>query len=395
MMAARRCRPTAPRRCVSRGSPGSTQLPRQRIACARLLLRAVPRTHDERSRAASSHALIGLRELGRVLAAAFLAGEWEPDAMAARGRAGAGAPGVAAARRRRGARRLRTGRRATGRASSRAYIAIVLGGASARAARGARAARADLPSGDGPRAVAGAADRHRRRAGGAPRARPRPARVAGRRRGLERTAADERCATTRYVRVPRASGPAARDRAPEGAAEGDPALDPARAPGLDPGPRRRARVRPRAARRARMRARTSGGAWSSGSISRTSSPRCPPARVYGIFRTAGYPEAVAHTLTGLCTNVVPDRRVGRRASGSPAAWPRRTCRRARRPRPRWPTSPPTGSTVASRGRIGADATRATPTTSCSPPTTTCARLRPWRRHRARRGLPRQRAPRRA
>ena len=29
------------------------------------------------------------------------------------------------------------------------------------------------------------------------------------------------------------------------------------------------------------------------------------ARVYGIFRTAGYPEAVAHTLTGLCTNVVP------------------------------------------------------------------------------------------
>jgi hypothetical protein len=28
-------------------------------------------------------------------------------------------------------------------------------------------------------------------------------------------------------------------------------------------------------------------------------------RVYGIFRTAGYPEAVAHVLTGLCTNVVP------------------------------------------------------------------------------------------
>jgi hypothetical protein len=28
-------------------------------------------------------------------------------------------------------------------------------------------------------------------------------------------------------------------------------------------------------------------------------------RVYGIFRTAGYPEAVAHALTGLCTNVVP------------------------------------------------------------------------------------------
>jgi hypothetical protein len=28
-------------------------------------------------------------------------------------------------------------------------------------------------------------------------------------------------------------------------------------------------------------------------------------RVYGIFRTAGYPESVAHALTGLCTNVVP------------------------------------------------------------------------------------------
>jgi hypothetical protein len=28
-------------------------------------------------------------------------------------------------------------------------------------------------------------------------------------------------------------------------------------------------------------------------------------RVYGIFRTAGYPEAVAHALTGLCTTVAP------------------------------------------------------------------------------------------
>jgi hypothetical protein len=29
------------------------------------------------------------------------------------------------------------------------------------------------------------------------------------------------------------------------------------------------------------------------------------ARVFGIFRAAGYPEAVAHVLTGLCTNAVP------------------------------------------------------------------------------------------
>jgi hypothetical protein len=28
-------------------------------------------------------------------------------------------------------------------------------------------------------------------------------------------------------------------------------------------------------------------------------------RVYGVFRNAGYPEAVAHALAGLCTNVVP------------------------------------------------------------------------------------------
>ena len=31
----------------------------------------------------------------------------------------------------------------------------------------------------------------------------------------------------------------------------------------------------------------------------------PAGRVYGIFRTAGYPESVAHHLTGLCTNAVP------------------------------------------------------------------------------------------
>lgn len=31
----------------------------------------------------------------------------------------------------------------------------------------------------------------------------------------------------------------------------------------------------------------------------------PARRVYGIFRTAGYPESVAHVLTGLATNAVP------------------------------------------------------------------------------------------
>ena len=31
----------------------------------------------------------------------------------------------------------------------------------------------------------------------------------------------------------------------------------------------------------------------------------PAGRIHGIFRTAGYPESVAHHLTGLCTNAVP------------------------------------------------------------------------------------------
>ncbi|KNC17287.1 hypothetical protein AC792_14495 [Arthrobacter sp. RIT-PI-e] len=33
----------------------------------------------------------------------------------------------------------------------------------------------------------------------------------------------------------------------------------------------------------------------------------PPGRIFGVLRRAGYPEAVAHTLTGLCTHAVPER----------------------------------------------------------------------------------------
>jgi RNA-directed DNA polymerase len=101
-------------------------------------------------------------------------------------------------------------------------------------------------------------------------------------------------------------------------------------------------------------------------------------RVYGIFRTAGYPEAVAHALTALCTNVVPRAewaalprpdeplRTGASAAGSPP----RTCRRARPPPPHSPASPPSRSTGASRGwpRRSAPASPATPTTSPSPET---------------------------
>src|SRR4051812_3846635 len=61
------------------------------MACARLLLRAGTRTHDKSRRAASSP-VISLGELGHALAAAFLAGEWELDAMAARGAQVIGAP---------------------------------------------------------------------------------------------------------------------------------------------------------------------------------------------------------------------------------------------------------------------------------------------------------------
>ncbi|WP_247827113.1 reverse transcriptase family protein [Arthrobacter antioxidans] len=34
--------------------------------------------------------------------------------------------------------------------------------------------------------------------------------------------------------------------------------------------------------------------------------RVPPGRVFGVFRQAGFPEATAHALTGLCTHAVPD-----------------------------------------------------------------------------------------
>jgi RNA-directed DNA polymerase len=34
--------------------------------------------------------------------------------------------------------------------------------------------------------------------------------------------------------------------------------------------------------------------------------RVPPGRIFGVLRQAGYPEATAHVLTGLCTHAVPD-----------------------------------------------------------------------------------------
>ena len=66
------------------------------------------------------------------------------------------------------------------------------------------------------------------------------------------------------------------------------------------------------------------------------------ARVYGIFRTAGYPEAVAHTLTGLCTNVVPMRRAGVRPARPPPGHTASAAGRADVARARQPRRLPTG-----------------------------------------------------
>ena len=106
-------------------------------------------------------------------------------------------------------------------------------------------------------------------------------------------------------------------------------------------------------------------------------------RVYGILRTAGHPEPVAHTLAALCTTRTP---VGCPAVSTlhngrigPTGWPccgRRTCRRALRPRRPWPTCAPTGSTGGWPGwpAPSGPPTAVTPTTSPSP--VTCARAGP-------------------
>ena len=118
------------------------------------------------------------------------------------------------------------------------------------------------------------------------------------------------------------------------------------------------------------------------------------ARVFGIFRTAGYPESVAHMLTGLCTNVVPARRVGVRAlpAGAPprdAAPPAGRADLARAGEPRGVRARPPPDRAGAPP--SAPATPATPTISCSRATPTCARpVGDDRRDRRRRGLPRER-----
>ena len=82
------------------------------------------------------------------------------------------------------------------------------------------------------------------------------------------------------------------------------------------------------------------------------------ARVIAIYLAAGYPEPVARLLAGLCTNTVPQA-VWKQAGELQGDWARLAASRqpeshyrqphlpqGARPRPRWPTSPHTGSTPA-------------------------------------------------
>jgi RNA-directed DNA polymerase len=123
-------------------------------------------------------------------------------------------------------------------------------------------------------------------------------------KGLERTAGDRRLRNYTYAQIPRAHGPPRVIERPKGRLKEIqrwilreilawiPAHDAAH--GFVPGRSARTHAAVHAGRPAVLRvdledffATVTAG------------------RVYGIFRTAGYPEGVAHALTGLTTNVVP------------------------------------------------------------------------------------------
>jgi RNA-directed DNA polymerase len=78
-------------------------------------------------------------------------------------------------------------------------------------------------------------------------------------------------------------------------------------------------------------------------------------RVYGIFRTIGYTEPVAHALTGLCTNVMPHMAwAAVPASRDPElVWPRSWLRR-RLATPHLPQGAPTSPALANLAAFGLD-----------------------------------------
>ncbi len=258
----------------------------------------------------------------------------------------------------------------------RELAAFIAHAARRRPPAAAGAARADLPPRDGAEPLAGAADRHRRRPRGAARARPRPARLARGRQGARAHGAERRLRNYTYLQRPARARPAARARAPEAAAEGDPALDPARAAGLDSAARRRARVRQRPlGPHARGAAHRPQGRRAR-STSRTSSRPSPPRASTGSSAPRAIPRRVAHTLTGLCTNVVPGRGVRARATTG-------SSRRLATPHlPQGaPTSPALANLVAFHldarltglaAAIGAPLLALRRRPRRSPPTTTCA-----------------------
>lgn len=79
------------------------------------------------------------------------------------------------------------------------------------------------------------------------------------------------------------------------------------------------------------------------------------ARVYGIYRTAGYPEAVAHTLTGLTTNVVPAD-VWHALAGPSGSWQLTAHHRLGRrlATPHLPQGAPTSPALANLAAFGLD-----------------------------------------
>jgi hypothetical protein len=244
------------------------------------------------------------REVGHVLAGAFLGGAWEAEAMMRRGRA---VYGHTPRWLRRVVREVLSGYERPPADRPRelgAYIAIVLGEIGSRLGPPhpvrlplfhPHTVRAPWPvpridtAGD----LAGFLDVD-------------PARLAWLAdvRGLERTATDERLRNYRYLWLPRPSGPPRVIERPKASLKAIqrrilreilvwiPAHDAAH--GFVPGRSARTHAALHLGRPAVLRVDLE-----------DFFAAVTAARVYGIFRTAGYPEAVAHALTGLCTNVVP------------------------------------------------------------------------------------------